>query len=218
MHMMQMVFTNSRNVELLFPGAKTKSAGTYTVALIIVFLAGVGAIALKYGRILLEQKMSRAETPRIHKGIIRFFAVSGSYGWDYLLMLAVMSFNLGVFLAAIGGLASGVVLFGDALISGHKKGAMEANGISDISRAMQGGKRMKNGRFKGDELQGGEVLPLSGAQAGSQADRLLSSICRNEDCDCACNSKSNELRQASTSASWEAGMKLGQLDPKCCEI
>jgi copper transporter 1 len=104
--MMHMTFFWGHKTEVLFKGWPGSSTGMYAVALTFVFAL---AILVEVFSLLSVIK------PGTNKAAAGFFQ-TGMYavrsGLSYMVMLAVMSFNGGVFLAAVGGHAVGFALFG----------------------------------------------------------------------------------------------------------
>ncbi|CAH8386247.1 unnamed protein product [Eruca vesicaria subsp. sativa] len=107
MMMMHMTFFWGKNTEVLFSGWPGTSSGMYALCLIVVFLLAVIAEWLAHSRILHGgDATSRAA------GIAQTAVYTLKTGLSYLVMLAVMSFNGGVFIVAIAGYAVGFLLFG----------------------------------------------------------------------------------------------------------
>ncbi|XP_013646909.2 LOW QUALITY PROTEIN: copper transporter 2 [Brassica napus] len=105
MHMM--TFFWGKNTEVLFSGWPGTSSGMYALCLIVVFLLAVIAEWLAHSRILRGgDATSRAA------GIAQTTVYTLKTGLSYIVMLAVMSFNGGVFIVAIAGYAVGFLLFG----------------------------------------------------------------------------------------------------------
>ncbi|KAL3650715.1 hypothetical protein CASFOL_007118 [Castilleja foliolosa] len=123
--MMHMTFYWGRRVTILFDFWTTDSWLTYFLSLLACFLF---AVVYQYMedrrvRIKLLQKnpppssgvaaplvVSKVVAPRRFAGAI-MFGINSAIG--YLLMLAVMSFNGGVFIAVVAGLAAGYLIFKD---------------------------------------------------------------------------------------------------------
>ncbi|KAK9176161.1 hypothetical protein WN944_028174 [Citrus x changshan-huyou] len=104
--MMHMTFYWGNEAEVLFSGWPGKRAGMYALALIFVFTLGVIAEWLTHSWLIKEGTTNVAG--RIIKTILHAIRVS----LGYLLMLSLMSFNAGIFLAAVAGQALGFLLFG----------------------------------------------------------------------------------------------------------
>ncbi|CAA0372271.1 Copper transporter 6 [Arabidopsis thaliana] len=107
MIMMHMTFFWGKNTEILFSGWPGTSLGMYVLCLIVVFLLAVIVEWLAHSSIL----RGRGSTSRA-KGLVQTAVYTLKTGFAYLVMLAVMSFNGGVFIVAIAGFAVGFMLFG----------------------------------------------------------------------------------------------------------
>ncbi|VYS53634.1 unnamed protein product [Arabidopsis thaliana] len=107
MIMMHMTFFWGKNTEILFSGWPGTSLGMYVLCLIVVFLLAVIVEWLAHSSIL----RGRDSTSRA-KGLVQTAVYTLKTGFAYLVMLAVMSFNGGVFIVAIAGFAVGFMLFG----------------------------------------------------------------------------------------------------------
>ena len=125
--MMHMTFYWGRSVTILFDSWKTDSWLSYFLSLFAVFLFSVFYQYMEDRRLRLKllkpspPPESSAQTPLLfHKLRARkwaphqlagaiLFGVNSAIG--YFLMLAVMSFNAGVFVAVVVGLAVGYLLF-----------------------------------------------------------------------------------------------------------
>lgn len=127
--MMHMTFYWSKHVTLLIDSWKTDSWTSYVVSLVACLVASVFYQYLENRRIRLKLlaagKPSPAPAPEIQVPLLQrklllagdrarlggalLFGVSSAIG--YLLMLAVMSFNGGVFVAVVVGLAVGHFYF-----------------------------------------------------------------------------------------------------------
>lgn len=142
--MMHMTFYWGRKVTLMFDSWKTDSWSGYAISLFICFLIALSYQYLEDRRIqfklisspssphnfttLLHPKLAAGGrwSPARFAGAI-LFGINASIG--YLLMLAVMSYNGGVFLAVVVGLAVGYLLFrsGDGNdVAGEDEVAMDS--------------------------------------------------------------------------------------------
>lgn len=127
--MMHMTFYWSTSVTLLIDSWKTESWASYGLTLLACFIASAFYQYLEDRRIRLKliaaavgsspASASPIEEPLLQSKIGRWsatkFAGAALFGINsaigYLIMLAVMSFNGGVFLAVVLGLAIGYLLF-----------------------------------------------------------------------------------------------------------
>ncbi|CAA0816038.1 Copper transporter 6 [Striga hermonthica] len=104
--MMHMTFFWGENAEILFDGWPGYGhPGMYALALAVVFLLAVAAEWLSHCRILRRRSAAAAVAAQTAMYAVRV-------GLVYLVMLAVMSFNAGVFVAAVAGHAVGFFFFG----------------------------------------------------------------------------------------------------------
>lgn len=101
---MQMSFYWGKNATVLFSGWPNHSLGMYILALLFVFFL---AIAVE---VLSNQPPIKNGTNPLTGGLIRgsvyFFRIT----FAYLVMLSVMSFNVGIFIAAVVGHSLGVFI------------------------------------------------------------------------------------------------------------
>uniref|UniRef100_A0A0D9V687 Copper transport protein n=1 Tax=Leersia perrieri TaxID=77586 RepID=A0A0D9V687_9ORYZ len=105
---MHMTFYWGKNSEILFTGWPGASGGMYALALVAVFALAVlveflGASSLSSGR---RRAAGAAAVHALRVGLA------------YLLMLALMSFNVGALLAAVAGHAVGFLAFRAGLCGG----------------------------------------------------------------------------------------------------
>ncbi|VVB04585.1 unnamed protein product [Arabis nemorensis] len=110
MMMMHMTFFWGKNTEVLFSGWPGTSSGMYALCLIVVFFLAVIAEWLAHSPIF----RADGSTDRT-AGIAQTAVYTLKTGLSYLVMLAVMSFNGGVFIVAIAGYAVGFLLFGSTV-------------------------------------------------------------------------------------------------------
>ena len=109
--MMHMTFFWGKNAEILFSGWPGKRSGMYALALIFVFVL---AVLIEW---LSHSKLIKSESNRVGAGLIQTFLHTIRVGLAYLVMLAIMSFNGGVFLVALAGHALGFFLFGSRIFN-----------------------------------------------------------------------------------------------------
>ncbi|XP_078445221.1 copper transporter 1-like [Wolffia australiana] len=110
-----MTFFWGKNSEILFQGWPGTRGGMYALALIFVFVMAVLVEWLSHCRLIKDK------WPRLAAGFLQTVLHTLRVGLAYLLMLAVMSFNVGVLLVAIGGHALGFLLFSGALLGKSEK-------------------------------------------------------------------------------------------------
>ena len=104
--MMHMTFFWGRNAEILFPGWPGSHSGMYALALVFVFVL---CLLVEW---LSHCKLIRDGSNRVAAGLTQTVLHAVRIGLAYMVMLAVMSFNVGVFLVAIAGHALGFLFFG----------------------------------------------------------------------------------------------------------
>lgn len=110
--MMHMTFFWGKNALVLFKGWPGTSTGMYALALVFVFAMGILVEWLSHSRLI------KTGTGNVAAGIIQTFMHTIRVGLANLVMLALMSFNVGVFLAAVAGHSLGFLLFGSRVF--HK--------------------------------------------------------------------------------------------------
>lgn len=101
------------NVDILFHCWPGDSAVMYAVALILVFVMSLLVECLSFTNIV---KVKPGTSNDVVGSLLRTGLYGVRTGFSYLVMLAVMSFNGGVFLAAIGGHVIGFMVFGTMAI------------------------------------------------------------------------------------------------------
>ncbi|MQM17155.1 hypothetical protein Taro_050125, partial [Colocasia esculenta] len=104
-----MTFFWGKNSEILFKGWPGSRGGMYALALVVVFVLAFLVEWLSHCR------LTRAGWPRAAAGVVQTAVHAVRVGLAYLLMLAVMSFNVGVLIVAIAGHAAGFLLFSGAV-------------------------------------------------------------------------------------------------------
>ncbi|URD86073.1 Copper transporter [Musa troglodytarum] len=97
-----MTFFWGKNSEILFSGWPGTRGGMYALALLLVFALSFLVEWLNHCRL-------------IRPGLARTALHAARVGLAYLVMLAVMSFNGGVLIAAVVGHAVGFLLFGSSV-------------------------------------------------------------------------------------------------------
>ncbi|XP_015575496.1 copper transporter 1 [Ricinus communis] len=104
--MMHMTFFWGENAEILFSGWPGARTGMYVLALIFVFVLSFLVEWLSHSRLI------KPGSPHVTAGLIQTLLHTMRVGLAYLVMLAVMSFNGGVFLVAVAGHCLGFLIFG----------------------------------------------------------------------------------------------------------
>jgi len=94
---MQMSFYWGKNAIVLFSGWPNNSLGMYILAILFVFILALAA------EVLSNQPPIKRGTNPLTGGLIQSGVYFVRIGFIYLLMLAVMSFNVGIFIAAVLG-------------------------------------------------------------------------------------------------------------------
>ncbi|GAV78328.1 Ctr domain-containing protein [Cephalotus follicularis] len=104
--MMHMTFYWENAAIVLFPHWPGRDTHWYAVSLVFVFLLAILVEWLSNCRFL------KPDSNQVVAGFVQTFLQCIRVGLNYLAMLAVMSFNGGVFLAAIAGHTLGFFFFG----------------------------------------------------------------------------------------------------------
>ncbi|KAJ7980793.1 Copper transporter like [Quillaja saponaria] len=110
--MMHMTFFWGENTEILFdnfPGQD--NTRMYVLALVFVFVMSFLLEWLSHSRLI------KPGSNNVGAGLIQSFMHVIRVGLSYLVMLAVMSFNGGVFLVAVAGHALGFLFFGSRIFN-----------------------------------------------------------------------------------------------------
>ncbi|KAK2999059.1 hypothetical protein RJ639_022699 [Escallonia herrerae] len=105
---MHMTFFWGKNAEILFAGWPGKRTGMYILALIFVFVLSFLMEWLSHCRLIKGSALKVTTTTRSLRTIVHAIRMALSY----MVMLAVMSFNVGVFLVAVAGHGLGFLIFG----------------------------------------------------------------------------------------------------------
>ncbi|XP_024974608.1 copper transporter 6-like [Cynara cardunculus var. scolymus] len=124
-HMMHMTFFWGKNGEILFPGWPGSSSGMYVLVLFFVFIL---AFLVEF---LSHSDIARKGSGPVAVGLIQTLVHTLRAGLAYLVMLAVMSFNGGVFLVAVVGHAVGFLVFGSWVFKRPSPPSVDKN--SDLS-------------------------------------------------------------------------------------
>lgn len=111
-HYMHMTFYWGKDSEILFDGWPGARGGMYALALVAVFALAVLVeyLGSRGGLGLAKSRGRRAAAAAVHAARV---------GLAYVLMLALMSFNVGVLLVAVAGHAAGFLLFRAGVCGGR---------------------------------------------------------------------------------------------------
>ncbi|CAA2969649.1 copper transporter 6-like [Olea europaea var. sylvestris] len=129
-HMMHMTFFWGENTEILFSGwPGYNNSGMYALALVVVFLL---AVIVEW---LSHCNYTREGSNRLVAGLLQTLIYAIRVGLAYMVMLAVMSFNAGVFLVAIAGHTVGFFIFGSRVFKKTlpQQGFVKASDLSPSS-------------------------------------------------------------------------------------
>ncbi|XP_057984116.1 copper transporter 4-like [Malania oleifera] len=124
---MHMTFFWGKSAEVLFSGWPGTSSVMYAVALIFVFAMAVLVEWLSHCRLI------KPGANAVAAGLFRTALYAVRSGLSYMVMLAVMSYNGGVFLAAVAGHAVGFAVFGRRVF--RKSGGVRDGHVADLSSA-----------------------------------------------------------------------------------
>ncbi|XP_057772388.1 LOW QUALITY PROTEIN: copper transporter 1-like [Salvia miltiorrhiza] len=103
--MMHMTFFWGKDTEILFDGWPGRDhLGMYLLALAVIFSVAVAVEWFSHCSVLKEKRPAA--------GLLQTLMYSLRIGLAYLVMLAIMSFNGGVFVVAVAGHAVGFFFFG----------------------------------------------------------------------------------------------------------
>ncbi|EAA15673.1 surface protein-related [Plasmodium yoelii yoelii] len=121
---MPMSFQNTTHTIILFKFWETTTVPFYFLSLILCFIFGILSVVFKVLRLYIEMVLPTTNNMNIFTSAILFknntirmilsFII---YSWDYLLMLIVMTFNVGLFFAVILGLSFGYFLMGGKFVT-----------------------------------------------------------------------------------------------------
>ncbi|KAE8691777.1 Copper transporter 6 [Hibiscus syriacus] len=110
--MMHMTFFWGSDAQILFSGWPGTSTGMYVLALIVVFVLAFTSEFVSNCRLL-----KPGSDNHVTAGLVQTLLHALRVGLAYLVMLAIMSFNGGVFLAAVSGHLLGFLLFGSQVFN-----------------------------------------------------------------------------------------------------
>lgn len=103
---MHMTFFWGKETLILFSGWPGTSTGMYVLALVFVFVLAVLVEWLSHCR------LAKPGSSNVAAGLIQAVVHAVRVGLAYMVMLAVMSFNGGVFIVAVAGHLVGFLIFG----------------------------------------------------------------------------------------------------------
>ncbi|KAK4856090.1 hypothetical protein QYF36_014011 [Acer negundo] len=105
--MQHITFFWGTSTEIIFPGWPGQSLSCYILALVLVFVISLLVEWLSHARLV-----NYSTKTDIAAGFLQTLMYAIRMALAYLVMLAVMSFNVGVFLAAVAGYSAGFLVFG----------------------------------------------------------------------------------------------------------
>ncbi|KAL9415865.1 hypothetical protein AB3S75_039128 [Citrus x aurantiifolia] len=115
MMMGHLTFFWGTSTEILFPGWPGESFSCYILALIFVFMISLTVEWISHAKLI------KSGTSNVASGTLRTLMYAFRIGLAYLVMLAVMSFNIGVLLAAVAGYSVGFLIFGSQVFRNNLK-------------------------------------------------------------------------------------------------
>ncbi|KAF5751411.1 putative Copper transporter [Tripterygium wilfordii] len=127
MEMSHMTFFWGKNAEVLFHGWPGHSSGMYALSLIVVFVLAIIVEWFSHCQLI------KAGTNHVAAGLVKNVMHTLRVGVSLLLMLAIMSFNVGVFLAAVVGHTVGFLLFGSGIFKKSDAATPHKTSHSDLS-------------------------------------------------------------------------------------
>ncbi|KAF5747548.1 copper transporter 1-like [Tripterygium wilfordii] len=124
--MMHMTFFWGNNAEVLFDGWPGHSSDMYALSLIMVFVLALIVEWLSHCQLI------KAGMNRVVAGLVQTMMHAFRVGVSLLVMLAIMSFNGGVFLAAVAGHTVGFLLFGSRVFKKSHNNSPHKTPHSDL--------------------------------------------------------------------------------------
>ena len=123
--MMHMTFFWGKNAEILFNGWPGTNTGMYVLALVIVFVLSFLIEWLSHCRV------TKPGSSNVATGLLQTFLHALRVGLAYIVMLAVMSFNVGVLLVAVAGHTLGFFFFASKIF--NKPAAVTGSDLPPMS-------------------------------------------------------------------------------------
>ncbi|GKV08018.1 hypothetical protein SLEP1_g19709 [Rubroshorea leprosula] len=124
--MKHMTFFWSNNAEILFSGWPGTSPSMYLLALIVVFVLAFSVEWLSHCRVM------KPGPTNLSAGMVQTLVHLLRMGLAYLVMLAIMSFNVGVLLVAVAGHTLGFMLFGSRIFKKPSSPPLATTKTSDL--------------------------------------------------------------------------------------
>ncbi|XP_031488857.1 copper transporter 1-like [Nymphaea colorata] len=126
MESMHTPFFWGKDVEVWFNGWPEGRLAMYFLSLVLVFV-----LSLLYEWLSVCRFLSRPDAPRAASGLLQTLLHGLRMGVGYLVMLSIMTFNVGILLVAISGHVVGFFLFGSGVFSRLNKdrGDKHKNGL-----------------------------------------------------------------------------------------
>ncbi|GAY49806.1 hypothetical protein CUMW_121900 [Citrus unshiu] len=146
-----MTFFWGHNTQVLFPGWPGSSTGMYVLALVFVFSLAVIVEWLSHYNIV------KPGASRVAAGLFKTGLHGVRVGLAYMVVLAVMSFNGGIFIAAVVGHAVGYLLFGSRV----EKGKMFYDHDHDAGMYMPPGSSMPDGSMNSTSMDMGMMMHMT---------------------------------------------------------
>ena len=122
---MHMTFFWGKNAEILFNGWPGTNTGMYVLALVIVFVLSFLIEWLSHCR------LTKPGSLNVAAGLLQTFLHALRVGLAYIVMLAVMSFNVGVLLVAVAGHTLGFFFFASRIF--NKPAAVTGSDLPPMS-------------------------------------------------------------------------------------
>ncbi|KAL6341534.1 hypothetical protein AAG906_032654 [Vitis piasezkii] len=122
---MHPTFFWGKNAEILFSGWPGTRTGMYVLSLVFVFVVSVLVEMLSHSQLI------KSSTNSLLGGAAETIIHGVRVGLAYMVMLALMSFNAGIFIVAVAGHCLGFFLFGSRVFR-NKSPAPQRNSAPDL--------------------------------------------------------------------------------------